>query len=236
MSTGAKIIVGLSIIAVVGVGGWFAWRSQSVNDLADLSTNLGAKLTDEQVQRVVKHLATFVAIPEGEQPSAVVLDDTEERARQQSFFRDAKDGDILVYFANRAIIYDPIADKLVNVGPVVRAEETSTPDPTASGSEQATPIPPEDVTVEVRNGTKTAGLAGTTASSLKTEYAWVTKTVASDAARNTYTGTTLVDLSKGAKPGALAALEEEFGVKAVTTLPQGEASSTADFVVILGTK
>ena len=123
----------------------------------------------------------------------------------------------------------------MNVGPVVRADES--PAPTASDSEPlATPIPPEETSVEVRNGTKTAGLAGTTASGLKSEYAWIVKTSASDASKNIYTGTTLVDLSKGAKPGALAALEEEFGVKAVSTLPQGEASSTADFVVILGTK
>ena len=239
MSTGAKFVVGLSIVAVVGVGGWFAWRSQSGNDLADLAANAGAKLTDDQVARVVAHLQKFIAIPEGEKPSAVVLNDTEERARQQAFFRDAKDGDILVYFATRAMIYDPVADKLVNYGPVISASPSATPDATASQSEQlATPIPPEDSKVEVRNGTTTVGLAGTTAKNLAKKYAWVTDDQtwpkAADAAKNSYTGTTLVDLSKGAKPGALAALESEFGVKAVSALPQGEASSTADFVVILG--
>lgn len=231
-------MVGLSIIAVVAVGGWFAWRSQSVSDLADLATNPGAKLTDEQVARVVEHLQSFIAIPEDEQPTAVVLDDTEVRARQQSFFRDAKDGNILVYFAARAIIYDPIADKLVNVGPVVRADISPSPDVTASGSEPlATPIPPEDTKLEVRNGTSTSGLAGATASRLAAKFVWITDDAAwpkaADAAK-AYTETVLVDLSKGAKPGALAALEEELGVKSVSALPTGESSSTADFVVILG--
>lgn len=238
MKTTYKLILGLLLVVLVGAGGWWAFNSQAGDDLAKLSEQAGAKLTDSQVDAVVARIGNFMVVPEGERPSVVVLKGTAELAQQQAFYKDAKDGDILIVYSSRAIIYDAKSNKLVGVSPI--AQNTATPiptaDATASGSAQLTPTPtppaPENVTIEVRNGTSTAGLAGKTASDLK-KNAWVTGTKAADA-KGAYTSTVIVDMSGGKKPGAIAALETLFGVKAVTALPTGEVTSSSDILVIVG--
>lgn len=229
MNATLKIVLGVLIVAAIGVGGWFAYRSQSGGDLANLPDDV-VRLSDEQVSEVVARVSKFIVVPEDEEPTVAVLRDTATLAERQPFYRGAKDGDILVIYSSRAIIYDPKANKLVHVGPITRAESTPTP----SAQPSATPAPePEAVTVDVRNGTSTAGLAGATASDLK-KNAWVTIGKVSDAA-GSYTATVIVDLSKGTKPGAVAELQELLaGSSVVTSLPASEASSTADIVVILG--
>jgi uncharacterized protein (UPF0333 family) len=242
MKTTYKLLFGLVLVAVVSVGGWWAFSSQSSDDLANLSANAGAKLTETQVDAVVARISKFMVVPETERPSVVVLKDTASLAQQQAFYKDAKDGDVLVVYSTRAIIYDAKANKLVGVSPIQQNTATPVPSPdgTASGSAQLTPTPsastsplvPEKVTIEVRNGTSTVGLAGKTASDLK-KNAWVTSTKAADA-NGLYKTTVIVDISGGKKPGAIAALEKIFGVTAVTALPAGEAKSTSDVLVIVG--
>lgn len=242
MNTTYKLLFGLVLVALVGVGVWWAASLQSGDDLAELSKNPGAKLTDAQVDAVVARISKFMVVPD-ERPSVVVLKDTAALAQQQSFYKDAKDGDILVVYSNRAVIYDAIANKLVGISQIQQntATPVASPAVTASGSAQLTPTPSasatppaaEKSTIEVRNGTSTPGLAGKTASDLK-KFAWVTSTKAADASKTTYTATVVVDLTAGKKPGAAAALAAFFKVSVVTTLPAGEAKSTSDFLVIVG--
>ncbi len=242
MNTMYKIFFGIVLVVLVGVGGWWVVNLQSQDDLAAISENPGAKLTESQVDAVVARLGKFLVVPADERPSVVVLKDVESLAQQQAFYKDAKDGDILVVYSSRAIIYDAIANKLVSVSQVQQNTATPVPSPgdgTASGSAQltstpsTTPVAPEKSTIEVRNGTTTPGLAGKTASDLK-KFVWVTSTKAADASKTSYTATVLVDRTGGKKPGAAAALEAFLGVKVVTEIPKGEAASTSDFLVILG--
>lgn len=240
MKTTYKLMLGIVIVALVGAGGWWAFNSQSSDDLANLSANAGEKLTDSQVQAVVSRVSKFMVVPSDEKPSVVVLRGTAELAAQQPFYRDAKDGDVLIVYSSRAIIYDAKANKLVSVSPIQQNTATPVPTAVASGSAQLTPTPststapvaPEKSTIEVRNGTSTSGLAGKLASDLK-KNSWVTSTKTGDA-KGTYTATVLVDMTGGKKPGAAAALETTLGVKVTTTLPKGEVTSTSDFLVIIG--
>lgn len=233
-----KLTLGLLVVVLVGVGVWWAFSAQSGNSLANLSTAAGAKLTDSQVQEVVARIGKFMSVPSDEKPSVVILRDVQSLVAQQPFYQGAKDGDLLVLYANQAIIYDATANKLVAIGPVQR--NNATPAPTASGSAEFSPSPsvsvtpaaPEKVTIDVRNGTTIAGLAGSTASTLK-KNTWVTIGTVGDA-KGSYTKTVLVDLSGGKKPKAVAALEGILKVTAVTVLPKGESTSTADILVIVG--
>lgn len=230
MNATLKYTFGILLIAVVAVGGWFVYQSQSGGDLANLPDDV-TKLSEQQVNEVISRVSRFIVVPEGEQPTVAVLRDTAALAERQPFYRGAKDGDILIIYSSRAIIYDPKANKLVHVGPITRTD--TSPTPSAAPSASPTPVPePEKVTVDVRNGTTKAGLAGATATELK-KNAWVTIGKVSDAS-GSFTTTTIVDLSKGTKPGAVAALQKLLGGTVVTELPKGESSSTADIVVIVG--
>jgi hypothetical protein len=226
-----KILLGLVIVVAVASGGYVVWSSKSNDDLANLSANASTKLTDDQVSRIVERISAFMVLPEGETPTVVVVRDA-DTAQQQAFYKGVKNGDVLVVYSKTAILYDPKNNKLLNVSPLSRSEATPTPSPSASVS----PTPaatPEPVTIEIRNGTTTPGLASSTSVELK-KYSWVTVTKLGDAAKSTYTSTVVVDLSKGTKPNAVAEIAKKFNVSAVTALPAGEASTTANILVIVG--
>jgi hypothetical protein len=228
-----KLVLGVALVVLVVVGGWWAFKMGSDDTLANISASV--KLTDAQVQAVVERVGKFMVIPTDEKPSVAVLKDTDALAQQQSFYRGAKDGDILVIYSSRAIIYDPVANKLVSVSPI-QAAASASPSPIASGSAtitpSASPAAPEKVTVDVRNGTATAGLASSTANTLK-KNSWVTIGAVGDA-KGSFAKTVLVDLTNGKKPNAVAALAEVLKVTAVTAIPTGESTSTADILVIVG--
>ena len=233
-----KLIIAVVIVVVVGIGASLMWSRQGADSLAKLAAQPGAKVSGDQVNQLVARIGQFITVPSGELPSVVVLQNVAELAKQQTFYQNAKDGDILLLFSNRAIIYDAIANKLVNVGPIVRNDATPVPSAVASASasvsptDSATPGVPEKVTVDVRNGTPKAGLAGASASTLK-KYTWITIGKVSDA-KSTYSKTLIIDLSEGKKPNAVAKLAEVLKGTVDTAIPKGEASSTADILVIIG--
>lgn len=239
MNVTYKFIAGLLLVGAVAIGGYYAWNHNSGSGLGNLSAD--SKLSDSQVAQVVARISQFLVVPVGEDPTATVIKDVAQLAAQQSFYQGAQDGDILVLYTSRAIIYDPKADKLVNVGPIIRSPSPS-PSEVASGSQDITPSPsvspaatPKTITVDVRNGTSVAGLAGATASTLKKNKLFTIGAVGD--AGGTYTQTVVVDLTKGkddGKSASIALLAKQLDAKVVTALPKGETTSTADAVVIVG--
>lgn len=241
MKTSYKLLFGFVLVVLVVGGGYYAWNYNiDQSGLANLSAS--TKVTDDQVKDLVARISKFLVVPTDENPSVVVLKDTAQLAAQQSFYQGAKDGDVLIVYSNRAIIYDVKADKLVNVGPIVRNDNPLV-SPVASGSATPTPLPPvsvaptpkpEVIKVDVRNGTTTAGLAGATASTIKKNKLFTIGVVGD--AKGAYTETIIVDFTTAGSGKAAAVQELAILLKAkvITTLPTGETKSTADALVIIG--
>jgi hypothetical protein len=228
-----KFILILVVVGAVAGGGWYFFNQGK----SGFVIRPGEKLSDEQVSELIDRVGRFLVLPSDEQPSVAAISDAISLAERQAFYKDAKDGDILIVYSSKAIIYDATADKLVNVGPIVRTDiEPST----ASGSGQANESPeptaePAQVTVEVRNGTSTAGLAGAMASELKKNDLYDVKTPG-DAA-GAYTETVIVDLSGGDDEGKTVTvnlLADELNAKVVTELPAGEEASQYDVLILIG--
>ena len=237
MKTSYKLLFGFVLIVLIAGGGYYAWRTNAANSgLANLSE--ATKPTNAQVNELVSRISQFLVVPANEEPSVVVLKDVDQLKAQQSFYDDAKNGDVLVVYSDRAIIYDVKADKLVNVGPIVR-NDVPPLGSTASGSAEVTPSAsptpePEAIKIDVRNGTSTAGLAGATASTLKKNSLFSIGVVGD--AKGSYTGTVVVDFTTqgSGKSAAVQELASILDAKVVTELPSGEPKSTADALVILG--
>lgn len=237
-----KLLFGFVLVVLVVGGGYYAWNyNAGQSGLANLSDSV--KVTDDQVKELVARISKFLVVPTDENPSVVVLKDAEQLAAQQSFYQGAKDGDVLVVYSNRAIIYDVESDKLVNVGPIVRNDNPPIESSTASGSAEIssspsaslTPMPkPESIKVDVRNGTTTAGLAGATASTIKKDKLFIIGVVGD--AKGAYTETIIVDFTTAGSGKSVAVQELATFLKAkvVTTLPSGETRGTADALVIVG--
>jgi hypothetical protein len=240
MKTTYKLIIGLVLVILVAGGGYYAWQSNAAKGgLANLSAS--SKLTDSQVSELVSRISKFLVVPNNENPSVVVIKDAAQLAAQQSFYKDAKDGDVLIVYSTRAIIYDIANNKLVNVGPIVRNDTPPAESPTASASASvspsvsATPAPKaEAIKVDVRNGTSTAGLAGAAASTIKKNKLFTIGVVGD--AKGAYTETVIIDFTTAGsgKAAAVQELATLLKAKVVTTLPANEPKSTADALVIVG--
>lgn len=72
-----------------------------------------------ETNALVKEISKFMVLPEGETPTIATVSDP-QALEGKEFFIDAKKGDkVLIYTTKRkAILYDPVAKKIVNVAPV----------------------------------------------------------------------------------------------------------------------
>lgn len=85
---------------------------------------------EDELQSVLAKVSRLVVLPTNETPTLATVADV-EKLRNQPFFANAKDGDkLLVYTAARkAILYDPVADKIVEIAPLNLSQPAETPPP-----------------------------------------------------------------------------------------------------------
>ncbi|MBY0539791.1 hypothetical protein K2P56_05205 [Patescibacteria group bacterium] len=107
----------LLLVAVVLFGGAGVFLSQQGNSLAQ-NTDVGS-----QSASVVTAVSKLIALPEGETPTVAEVTDT-DALKDQAFFAKAKVGDqVLIYAqAGRAYLFDPKANKILEVAPVTFGE------------------------------------------------------------------------------------------------------------------
>lgn len=81
------------------------------------------ELTEAQI---INNVSTLMAVPEGESPALAKVSDL-SALKGQVFFANAKVGDIVLMYqkAARAILYDPIANKIIEVGPIQNSTSTT---------------------------------------------------------------------------------------------------------------
>lgn len=84
----------------------------------DLKNNSGNAVQNE-VAQLLAMVAELIVLPEDEQPTIATVSDLEQ-LKDQPFFARAKLGDKVLIFTNakKAILYDPIAHKIIEVAPI----------------------------------------------------------------------------------------------------------------------
>ena len=114
MSIGSIILLILFILVVVAAG----FAVYFYRQLSELKKNPQTIAADE-VQTVVDRIGEILVLPEGEEPTLATVT-APERLQDQPFFAKAKVGDkVLLYAkARKAILYDPVAHKVVEVAPL----------------------------------------------------------------------------------------------------------------------
>lgn len=114
--TKIKIILLIIFIAVLV---WFAF------DYIDAKKQV-ALLSDPQAQQqayqkevddTVARISKLIILPEGI-PNLSIIQDVKTLAEKQPFFKDAENGDKILIYKDKAIIFSPTRNILVNVGPV----------------------------------------------------------------------------------------------------------------------
>lgn len=233
MNIGVKhIVIIVASLFLAGAGYWYIeYRSLQGVDQLDPS----------QVQKLIKEVSEYTIVPEGVDPSQVqvaAVQDAEALKKASVFFQDAQNGDQLLMFPNRLILFRPSERKVVNISASAGIQTSTTTAASAVATNTSTPSSEvintpitEPITVEIRNGSGITGLASRYRTSITESLKRVTVTRTGNAANENYTTTIIVNL----KNKNIADIENRFSDKnTVSVLPEGEASSAVDVVIILG--
>lgn len=107
---GVAVVVILLIVVVLGVI-FFTNRGGSGD----------GELSDREVAQLLNQVGSLMILPEGEEPAIATIVDAAALIAEQPFYNGAQDGDRVIIYpqAQRAIIYSPERNIIVNVGPIV---------------------------------------------------------------------------------------------------------------------
>ena len=108
----------LIFIGVLGAVVYFLRFSQINGNIFDNSKK-------SSVESVIEKLGKHILLP-STTPTVGTVTDVEKLREKSAFFKDAKNGDTVVIYSDRAIIYDGKADKIVNVGLIPKNQNTAT--------------------------------------------------------------------------------------------------------------
>ncbi|MFZ2682353.1 MAG: hypothetical protein WAZ14_04660 [Patescibacteria group bacterium] len=93
-------------------------------------------LAAAEVDRLIMDVGKLIVLPTDETPTVATVADP-ERLRDQTFFANAKTGDRVLLYTNakKAILYDPVANKIVEVAPISLGADTGSPlEPDVAGA------------------------------------------------------------------------------------------------------
>lgn len=111
-----SLVGGVIVLAAV-VGGILYW--QFGRDAVASNTEQQSEIIRSENQALLDQVRTHIILPEGEEPTIATIDNAEDLARLQDFFKHSQNGDKLIIYpqAKRAFIYSPSRDIMVSAGP-----------------------------------------------------------------------------------------------------------------------
>lgn len=203
-----------TVLLIVSIGGflWYYFSYHQLKDEVDLLSDPVAQqeIYEQEVEDILSKVGRHIVLPADEIPELATIQDAEALAAEQAFFEGAINGDKLLVFSQKALLYSPSRDILVNVGPIYVGDFS-------------------ELVVDIRNGSDMGGAANELGSLLAEKFNYDVINVG-DAVDFDYEETVLVNLGEV----DVSILEQELGVMAVTELPSGEAASEAEVVIIIG--
>jgi hypothetical protein len=108
-------LIAMVLILILGAGGTAAYFYKKYSTVKNTEANVAKVESDATVAAVGK----LIMLPADEEPTVATVTDP-SKLQNQTFFAHAKVGDkVLLYVkAKKAILYDPSANKLVEVAPL----------------------------------------------------------------------------------------------------------------------
>lgn len=210
-------------IAIAVAGGVTWYFSSSADDADVLSASLinsagvsESPSTEEhidpeikkEIEAIIQQVSRLILLPSEQEPVIATIQNAEVLASQQAFYQSAVDGDKLLVYPQKALIYRPTENKLINVGPVY--------------------FNTQPLSVDIRNASQTADLAEAAQEKLSASKGYTVLST-SIPVQGSYLDNTIVNLTGK----DVSVLVQEFGADVLTELPSGETESEADVVLIL---
>ncbi len=211
---------------------------------AETSNSPDEQAADSVTGNVVDRVKKHILVNENEAPYVATISNIDlVRARNPVFYQDASQGDKVLIWSDKAIIYSESLDKIVSVTTSIPSNMEKTLEDVGEGdvgeqqdgegqeSEEAVVEELEEVTIEIRNGTRVAGAA----SRLKAELTKLGVDVEriGDAA-NAYEGTRIIDLTGGKANTVVQTIVDATEGTLSSDMPEGEPASGSNILVIIG--
>ena len=105
------VLLAVTLVSL-STAGYYYTQVQRLSEKVPLASN-------DELAEIMAKVGRLVVLPSDEQPTLATVSDP-ELLRDQPFFAQAKKGDkVLVYSkAQKVILYDPVADKIIEVAPI----------------------------------------------------------------------------------------------------------------------
>lgn len=230
-----KLIVGgvVLFLIIASIAGYFFFTK------ARSSTEA---VNPDEVSSLLEEISNIYELPTGETPTVATITDV-DKLKNQPFFEKAKNGDKVIIYnqAKKAILYDPISRKILEVAPLSGSLGLESQTSTQSGQTQPPPEPAQTSTpksaitakIALRNGAGRRGLAATTEEELKKTYPDINVVAKDNVDGSNLDKTIVVVLNDKFK--ADADKLKDFFEATIADLPKGETKiEEADIMVILG--
>lgn len=110
-----KFLLLVLVLLLIGAGVTAYYFYQQAKVLAPNRAPIG----QEEVTSLMVAVGRLIVLPEGETPTIATVSNP-EKLKDQAFFASAKAGDkVLIYTnAQKAFLYDPTSDRVINVAPL----------------------------------------------------------------------------------------------------------------------
>lgn len=128
------IIAAFSVLLIGSLSGAFYFYQEAKNLQTQTPQDQDpAVVAKQESEELVEKVGKLIMLPEGETPTIATVTDP-QKLKDQPFFANAKKGDkVLLYTeAKKAFLYDPIANKLIDVGPLNLTAPATSSSATAS--------------------------------------------------------------------------------------------------------
>jgi len=229
-----SIIGAILVIGLAGVCVYFFVQYRTVN--SELRASKDPKIDLQLTIDRVKH---HVLLPTNEIPTVATVSNV-EALKSQAFFANAKNGDkVLVYTnAKKAYLYDPVADIVVEVGPIVITPPSPTPGgPILKGTPPSAGVPsptPKVLRAVVYNGTTQPNLADSFIMSIRDKVANIFVVEKGTAVKTNYASTLVIPLATE-KQTEIQAVATAIGATFQKDIPAGETQPiNGDVLIIIG--
>lgn len=105
-------ILVLLIVVMSSIAAYFYQKTSALKASPDAAAQKEAAL-------IIARVGKLILLPEGETPAVANVNDP-EKLKDQPFFAKAKAGDKVLLYQNArmAYLYDPVADRIIEVAPI----------------------------------------------------------------------------------------------------------------------
>lgn len=218
------------VVALIAGGYWYI-ENRSLQGIAELDAT--------QVEKLVEVVGKHVVLPEPldiSQVQVAAVQDAEKLKPVSQFFKDAQNGDQLIIFPTKLILFRPSENKVVNISAPsgIQQNTESIPDvvtstTTGNGDTSEQKVVSRTLTVEIRNGSGKTGFAGVIKTKLAT-FPQLNVIKTGNATKDSYATTVIVNKENFMLPDTSSVLKGTSQKE----LPEGETETTADILIILG--